>query len=280
MKIAIILTVYNRRDVTLQGLRSLYGAIAFLGEGYSFDVYMTNDGCTDGTGEAVAREFSDIHIVQGDGNLYWSGGMRKAWQTAIDSGIKYDYYLWFNDDADLYEDALQTMFRSMREAGGNAIISGAFCDKDGKVSYGGWSSLNKIMPPNGTLQLCFLINGNLVLISGVVFESLGNISHIYKHSLGDWDYGRRAIEHGFNVLLTPKYVGLSERHNDVDNRAFDNKYSLRERWSFLRSSKQSNRAGMFFFYKHFGLFASIKCLIRSYIYVFFPLIKTKNNRKL
>ena len=63
IKTAVLLTVYNRKEVTLQGLRSLHKAIAYLREGYSFDIFMTDDGCTDGTAEAVSKEFSDIHIV-------------------------------------------------------------------------------------------------------------------------------------------------------------------------------------------------------------------------
>ena len=55
-RIAVLLTVYNRKEVTLKGLRSLYNAIAFLKnlhpkKDYCFDVYMTDDGCTDGTGD-------------------------------------------------------------------------------------------------------------------------------------------------------------------------------------------------------------------------------------
>lgn len=78
IKTAGLLTVYNRCAVTLKGLSSLYKAIENLGNGYTFDVYMTDDGCTDGTNEAVHEKFPNIHIIQGDGSLFWSGGMRKA----------------------------------------------------------------------------------------------------------------------------------------------------------------------------------------------------------
>ena len=107
--VAVLLTVFNRKDITLKGLSTLYAAMKPVEDKYSFDVYMTNDGCTDGTPEAVKNCFPDVHIINGNGNLYWSGGMRKAWDVAAKTH-DYDYYLWFNDDAVLYENALLLLY--------------------------------------------------------------------------------------------------------------------------------------------------------------------------
>lgn len=40
IRTAVILTVYNRKETTLQGLRSLYKAIDVLGEEYAFDIHV------------------------------------------------------------------------------------------------------------------------------------------------------------------------------------------------------------------------------------------------
>ena len=45
--VAVLLTVFNRKDITLKGLSTLYAAMKPVEDKYSFDVYMTNDGCTD-----------------------------------------------------------------------------------------------------------------------------------------------------------------------------------------------------------------------------------------
>ena len=50
-KTAVLLTVFNRREMTLVSLRTLYAAIDRLGPGYAFDVYLVDDGSTDGSGE-------------------------------------------------------------------------------------------------------------------------------------------------------------------------------------------------------------------------------------
>ena len=171
-KIAVLLTVFNRREITLEGLRTLHRAIENLGVGYVFDIYMTDDGSTDGTRNSVAKEFPNVVIVHGDGNLFWSGGMRKAWKAAIDSRIDYDGYLWFNDDVHLYDDALKTLFDAAEEGKSKSIISGAFCDVKGIASYGGCDSKGEYAVPNGQLQKITLMNGNLVYINKDILEEM------------------------------------------------------------------------------------------------------------
>ena len=271
-RIAVLLTVFNRREVTLQGLRTLYKSIDYLGGDYAFDIYMTDDGCSDGTSEAVKKEFSDIHIIKGDGNLYWSGGMCKAWQAAIDSKVDYDFYLWFNDDANLYNDALVTMFNSYELAGTNAIISGAFCDEDGQVSYGGRDRHEHLIIPDGNVSPIFLLNGNLVLISCLIYNKLGTIDNYFKHGYGDWDYGLRAIESKLEVLLSTKYVGVTKRHDSDLVKYASAQYSLKARLIILYHPKNSPRIEFEFKRRHFGVISAIIRFLVLHVYTFFPVI--------
>lgn len=275
-KIAVILTVYNRKEVTLQGLRSLNKAIENLGGGYFFDIYMTDDGCTDGTGEAVHNEFPQINIIRGDGTLYWSWGMRKAWQAAIDSNVNYDYYLWYNDDADLYDDALVTIFNSINNSGSNVIITGAFCDHEGKVSYGGKISEDHIVTPCGVLQEVVFMNGNLVLIPNTVFEKLGKIDKQFRHGLGDYDYGLRARKNGVKVFLTTKYVGMCDRHDVEIPTFYSCNHNIIER--FAISYKIQNNPSYFFFFlkRHFGLYKALRFMLARHFYLLFPQFYKRN----
>ena len=277
IRTAVILTVFNRREVTLKGLRTLYRAIEFLqkeqpDDVFQFDIFMTDDGCTDGTSEAVSAEFPEINIIQGDGNLYWSGGMRKAWKEAIDTGIKYDYYLWFNDDADLYDDALVTLFSSMKQVNGDCIISGAFCDTDGNVSYGGRDRRNDLLSPNGKLQKIYLMNGNLVLIPQLLVKVLGNINMIYTHSLGDWDYGCRAINAGFNVMITRKYVGVTDRHDGIIELYREKSIPILRRLRLLYSPRYNVIATFMFDLKFQGLIRAFRNIIIFHIYAILPIV--------
>lgn len=273
-KTAVLLTVFNRKETTLHGLYSLYKAIKTLGGGYEFDIYMTDDGCTDGTSDAVRKEFPDIHIVKGNGSLYWGGGMRKAWQTAIDSGINYDYFLWYNDDNELYDNALLFMFEAIEHEGPNCIITGAFQDHEGNPSYGGKTGDGRLLAPNGSFQDVVLMNGNLVLIPLKVFSVIGMIDGIFKHGLGDYDYGLSAMNSNFKVKLTAYAVGVCDRHDELIPCFFSVKYPLFRRLRLLYSPKYCIFSYLVYFMRHEGLFYAIKDFcVRNYFTLFPQLLK-------
>lgn len=247
IRTAVLLTVYNRREVTLQGLRSLYKAIEKLGGNYIFDIYMTDDGCTDGTAEAVIKEFPDVVVVQGDGNLFWNRGMLKAWKAAESSNKSYDFFLWYNDDNKLYENGLLTLYESSYKNGKATIVSGAFCDENGFVSYGGWNR-KVLVTPNCQLQQVEKINGNLVLIPKEVFDKIGMLDGHFHHSYGDWEYGIRARKAGIQLIITPSFLGVCKRHESI-KKCYDPNVRVLERISNLYSPNGVCPSNVFYYYR-------------------------------
>ena len=104
MKIAVLLTCFNRKAKTLSCLDGLFQAQSIFNhkseEHIESEVFLTDDGCTDGTAQAVKEAFAgkNIHILEGNGNMYWAGGMRFAWKEALKRHAEWDYYLLLNDD--------------------------------------------------------------------------------------------------------------------------------------------------------------------------------------
>ncbi len=66
-KVELIIPVYNRREITLQALRSLR---RIDDQGLNVHIIVVDDGSTDGTGEAIRRDFPEVQIVEGDGTLH------------------------------------------------------------------------------------------------------------------------------------------------------------------------------------------------------------------
>lgn len=263
--IAVLMTVFNRKETTLKGLRSLYKAIEELGDGYAFDVYMTDDGCTDGTGETVAEEFSEIKIIKGSGSLYWGGGMRKAWQAAIDSGIVYDYYLWFNDDTLLFNTALKVLFGDYKSVGTMSIISGGCCDskEENTATYGGRIE-QVLVIPSGEPQKIILMNGNIVLIPNCVAKEVGIINDYYRHSLGDFDYGLRAQKEGIDVFLSSVYVGTCDRH-DNDLKYCNPRIGVVQRIKWLYSPRYDVIRHFSFNMRYLSLFTAVGVFVKQNI---------------
>src|ERR1044072_5261743 len=103
-KIAVLLTCFNRKEKTLTCLDALKKAIGALSFDVSVAIYLVDDGSTDGTAASVLSRFPEVNLIHGSGNLFWAGGMRLAWETALKAEM--DYFLLLNDDTYLYESSL------------------------------------------------------------------------------------------------------------------------------------------------------------------------------
>ena len=103
MKFAILITVFNRKEKTLKCLDSVMDSLMLATIKPDISVFLTDDGSTDGTSMAIREKMYPfpINILQGDGSLYWNGGMIKSWKAAIDSGEEFDGFLWLNNDTEI-----------------------------------------------------------------------------------------------------------------------------------------------------------------------------------
>lgn len=216
MKIAVLLTVHNRKSKTLNCLEALYSQSGTnLPE---IDVYLTDDGCTDGTPEAISNLFPDVKIVGGDGNLYWNRGMIKAWKRAA-SSFDYDAYLWLNDDTVLFPSALSTLYISALDNTDSIIVGAIAFPAMGEevlsASYGGRDSEGRLISPDGRYQKCHTFNGNVVWIPQKVFKKLGMLDPVYSHAIGDFDYGLSANRMEIPMFLTPEFVGSCDKNSNL-----------------------------------------------------------------
>jgi|MTBAKSStandDraft_1061840.scaffolds.fasta_scaffold34749_2 GT2 family glycosyltransferase len=284
-RIAVLMTCHNRRETTLSCLEALYEQE--LPENFFLEVYLVDDGSIDGTGEAVREKYSNIHVLQGDGSLYWCGGMRFAWTVAMKEN--YDAYLWLNDDTKLLPGAIKTILATKREVrlkkGRYGIIVGSCRDPEtGKHTYGGRLKRNRYsriadqpLLPDKRILPCDTMNGNIVLIPAEVCGKLGNLSPEFTHALGDIDYGMRACRAGVPIWIAPGYLGEC-KHNSKIRPWTNPEVSLTERWKNLCSPLGLPPRQWYVYTKrHFGWvwpFHFIKPLIR----VLFPSPWTWKNR--
>ena len=208
VRIAALLTCHNRRSLTLRCLDSLAIAAGVAAKDAVVDVFLVDDGCTDGTSDAVRDKFPCVHIIPGEGDLYWCGGMRAAWSKAAISD--YDAYLWLNDDVTLDDDAVSRLLavaEQFQRADGAVIVVGATRgDGSNEVTYGGLGAKGVIAPAD-TVRRIELFNGNIVLVSRRAYQEIGGLSSAYTHGLGDIDYGVRAKKAGIPALLTAGSLG-------------------------------------------------------------------------
>lgn len=232
----MLMTCHNRVSTTVACLARL---MPQLRDGDM--VFLVDDGSTDGTGAKVRAEFPAVHVVDGDGSLYWAKGMALAWRTAIASGVDWRYYLWLNDDAMLSANALS---RLLAVDDGNGLVVGGLADASGKMVYG--------LGANGRMD------GNCVLVPKSAYGRIGMICGGYAHAWADDDYAIHAERIGI-PLLPAGVVGTAEWHPmrpDIGKMAF------RDRWRSLSDPKGWNLHDLWLYRRrNWGICAAVlSCL--------------------
>jgi GT2 family glycosyltransferase len=238
MNIAALLTCHNRREKTLRCLARLFAAQAAFDGDFSLTVFLTDDGCTDGTPEAVREKYADkkIHIVQGNGSCYWAGGMRLAWQEALKTADQWDFYLLVNDDTFAFDNLFDELFSAnnyaIKQFGRTALCSGVTCDTAHPeiITYGGdhedWLCRLHRVIPNGTPQLVDEANANMLLVSKDIVRKLGTFYKGYKHGGADYDYTRMARRKHIPVLITAHVCASCDYDHDSNEVEADKLFSM------------------------------------------------------
>ena len=231
IKISVLLTCHNRQEKTKKCLESLGEAVSNYNVNchnkenqLSIEIFLTDDACTDDTVNVaykVVSRFAPLHVITGDGNLYWAGGMRVAWGEAKKRHNEWKYYLLINDDVELLPNVFTELFNAQKYAvdhyGKEGIVSGITCDKNNleKETYGGSVYTNKFLgvkrrvEPNGKPQSCDLTNANILLVPAVVVDKIGILDKRFRHG-GDYDYTNRAKRKGWPLILTAQFCGKCE----------------------------------------------------------------------
>ena len=259
-KIAVLLTCYNRKVKTLDCLTSFYNCK--IPNGYVFDIYMVDDGSTDGTAFAVKENFPLVNILYGTGNLFWAGGMRNVWSKIIKKG--YAGYLLINDDVVLFENVLHSLTDTHQYALSNYGIGGIYVsstiDKSSNnISYGG-TIIRKspfgikyiaVLPSDVPLN-CQITNANILFVNSNVVEKIGIFDPKFKQSFADYDYSLTAHQNNLPVLVCPGFGGYCK--NDHINNWSSVNATVKKRIAHLYSPKGLEyKEYMYYIRKHFPL---------------------------
>lgn len=205
-----------------------------------FSVYLTDDGSTDGTAELIREHFPAVRILDGDGHLFWAGGMRNSWSEALKHN--YDGYLLLNDDTvllqNVFSQILETEKYSLEFYLTKGIYIGSTNSSDRKhVTYGGRLIKNKFLItsemiiPDGKPYLCDLGNANIMYVSSEVIDKISILHNGYTHGKADYDYTLLAKKNGIPVLTMPEICGICDNdhkplYNDFTNSSIKNRIKI------------------------------------------------------
>lgn len=211
-KVELVIPVYNRRETTLKGLRSLSRIDK---TGLAVHIIVVDDGSTDGTSQAVAREFPEVQIIAGDGTLHYAAGTNRGISAALERNP--DFIVTANDDAVFHEQFLQRLVKTAR-ANSRSIIGALLLlwDEPHKVFQvgqvwntlrGGWDipeNLTAFTVPQRAFEVECIV-GNCVLFPAEAIKENGLMDEKkFPHGWGDAQYLMRMRKAGWRLLIEPK----------------------------------------------------------------------------
>lgn len=273
--ITVIFTCFNRKEKTLQCIRSLSEGNKQL----SFSYVIVDDNSTDGTREALEalkQEGTDLTLLSGTGSLFWAGGMRRGIAYAKEH-TKTDYYLLVNDDVDFRPQVITEMVGAIQTGEkpyrNDCVLVGPMCDEAGNFSYGGIRyqkgiHYDEVKPQDADLS-CDSFNMNCLLMPQEIFRKVPNFDEHYIHSLADFDYGLSMKRLGIPVYVYSFYAGVCP-DNDPKGGWTDTSLTRRERLKKKESIKGAPFAPWFYFLrKNFGLTQALLHGFTPYIRILF-----------
>jgi len=206
-----VAAVRNRRNITLQCLKSLHRIET---AGLETEFVMVDDGSTDGTPDAVAEAFTDVHIIRGDGDLWCSGANNLGVKHALENDP--DYVLVINDDTVFDSHFLQRMVATA-EANPRSVVGGLLLlwDQPHRVFqvapvwdtlHGGWRHrLEQTVwsVPNEPFEV-ELVVGNCTLFPAAAFREEGLFATKWLPHFGDAEFTPRLRKRGWRLLIEPR----------------------------------------------------------------------------
>jgi len=210
-RVEVVTPVFNRREITLQCLRSLSRVDL---TGLEIHIIIVDDGSTDGTGDAIREHFPEVDVIDGTGDLWYTAGTNLGVEAALENDP--DYILCINDDSIFDADAIRLMVecaeRHPRSVIGALLLLWDRPDRVFQIApywdtaKGGWQ--HWYQQTTSTIPTApwkvELIVGNCVLYPVKVFAEAGMMNPNISAQYGDAEFTTRLRKLGWNLLIEPK----------------------------------------------------------------------------
>lgn len=259
LDLSIIVVSYNTREYTLACLRSVERE----SEGMRCEVLVVDNASSDGSADAIAREFPHYRMFALDENLGFGRANNFAALEARGSHI-----LLLNPDTEVLEDGLRAIYRFGSKASPEIVAGGRTFFADGSLNPGScwgeptlWSLLcmatgiSKLFPKcrwlnphalgawqRDSVREVGVVAGCFLMLSKDLWDRLEGFDPMFFMYAEDVDLCLRARALGVRCMITPDarivhHAGVSEQvRADKMVRLFRARAQLmRKHWSALRA---------------------------------------------
>lgn len=210
-RIEIVFPCHNRRELTIQCLKSL---TRIQKAGLDVHIVVVDDGSTDGTSDAIRAQFPDVRVIEGSGDLWYTEGTNVGIRAALENGP--DYILAINNDS-VFDDMFLSYLVETAERHKGSVVGPLLLLWDQphklfqtapvwKTGEGGWHHWHEQTIwtiPDKPWQVDLIV-GNCVLLPAGVFAECGLMDARRFPNFGDAEYTPRIKRAGYSLIIDPR----------------------------------------------------------------------------
>ena len=255
---AVVIPVHGGLSLTVQCLDSLRDC-----DPLPIMVVVVDDGSPDDTAAHLATHYPDVHVVRGDGNLWWGGAINAGCNYAMEAGAG-TLILLNNDNVSLSRNLLTELVRLVEERGGCVSATLLMETPDGLLKIlaaggtldwrRGGTELRHSGGPfeeSGSVSECDWLPGMALAFTAKSFRVLGGIdSRAFPQSRGDADFTLRARRCGYACSVSTRCWIVNDRTQVPFG--FERRLSFADffRGLVIRNSNYQLRTALLFFLRH------------------------------
>lgn len=279
-KISFIIPVHNRIDYNKEclGILDRQKKSSFFTKN-EISIIVIDDGSTDGTKEWIEKNYPEVIVLVGDGNLWYSGSLNKGFKYAFDE-LGCDFVnVWENDIVPM-DDYFENLQSILEKWDNNTLISSKLVYKnqpeiihsmggmfDPRTGKKGLIARNKPDGPDYQKPLEIdWFSGQQILIHKSILEKVGNFDEKnFPQYHADIDFSLRARKAGFKIMMYPglkllndtEATGINYAHNPSLKQFMQSLFSMRSNSNIRRNIK--------FWRKHTTSILAYKEFIKTYV---------------
>jgi GT2 family glycosyltransferase len=198
---------------------------------HALTIIVCDDGSTDGTLATIRRQYPEVILLRGDGDLWWSGATNLCIEFVLSHCQEHDLVLVLNNDVQVTSGYLKSLVDIYSKYPESLIGSlSVNVDEPEKVAFAGirWNRFLARWRPNfghGTsLQNIKkdviesdALPGRGMLVPSRVFKEIGLFDKKHMPQYGaDYDFSLRAKKAGYRLLVSCQSVVYS----DIENKGY------------------------------------------------------------
>jgi GT2 family glycosyltransferase len=285
---AVVIPVHGGLGLTVRCLDSLREC-----DPLPVMVVVVDDGSPDDTAAHLASHYPDVHVVPGDGSLWWGGATNIGCEYAIERGAR-TLILLNNDNVEVSRNLLCELVRLVDERGGCVGATTLMEASEGRRTIFGsggtlnWKGRGTILRHSGesfreseAVTECEWLPGMALVFAAEIFRRLDGIdAAAFPQTRGDADFTLRARSLGYRCSVSSACWIVNDRSQTPFS--FDRRLSVKDflRGLVMRNSNYQLRSTLLFFLRHCPRRWLIPCIAGFYARYSYAWLKTQRMSRL